>query len=305
MKTSTEELQTFVAIIDSGSITAAAEQLGQTVSGVSRALNRLERKLGVTLLRRTTRSSQLTDEGELLLARARDILQSVEEAETAVSLGRVKPAGRLRVDAATPFVLHAMVPHLPAFTARYPDIQLELTNNERFVDLIEQRIDIAIRIGTLPDSTLHARPLGSAPLHILASPAYLAEHGTPRSVADLARHRTLGFSDIETLNRWPLRRGARSGNAGGADSHDGVTIQPAHTASSGETIRHLALAGLGIACLSDFMSAGDIAAGRLVPVLTEHMTGYRQPISAVYYRHAALTGRVQGFLDFLSQHVKF
>ncbi|WP_186164554.1 LysR family transcriptional regulator [Burkholderia gladioli] len=300
MKTSTEELQTFVAIIDSGSITAAAEQLGQTVSGVSRALNRLERKLGVTLLRRTTRSSQLTDEGELLLARARDILQSVEEAETAVSLGRVKPAGRLRVDAATPFMLHAIVPNLPAFTARYPDIQLELTNNERFVDLIEQRIDIAIRIGTLPDSTLHARALGACPLHILASPAYLAEHGTPRSVADLKRHKLLGFSDIETLNRWPLRRRG----AGGQPDGEGIVIEPAHTASSGETLRHLALGGLGIVCLSDFMSAADIAAGRLVPLLGELMSDYRQPINAVYYRHAALTGRVQGFLDFLSQHVK-
>ncbi|MBU9190003.1 LysR family transcriptional regulator [Burkholderia gladioli] len=300
MKTSTEELQTFVAIIDSGSITAAAEQLGQTVSGVSRALNRLERKLGVTLLRRTTRSSQLTDEGELLLARARDILQSVEEAETAVSLGRVKPAGRLRVDAATPFMLHAIVPNLPAFTARYPDIQLELTNNERFVDLIEQRIDIAIRIGTLPDSTLHARALGACPLHILASPAYLAEHGTPRSIADLKRHKLLGFSDIETLNRWPLRRRG----AGGQPDGEGVVIEPAHTASSGETLRHLALGGLGIVCLSDFMSAADIAAGRLVPLLGELMSDYRQPINAVYYRHAALTGRVQGFLDFLSQHVK-
>ncbi|WP_186062546.1 LysR family transcriptional regulator [Burkholderia gladioli] len=300
MKTSTEELQTFVAIIDGGSITAAAEQLGQTVSGVSRALNRLERKLGVTLLRRTTRSSQLTDEGELLLTRARDILQSVEEAETAVSLGRVKPAGRLRVDAATPFMLHAIVPNLPAFTARYPDIQLELTNNERFVDLIEQRIDIAIRIGTLPDSTLHARALGACPLHILASPAYLAEHGTPRSVADLKRHKLLGFSDIETLNRWPLRRRG----AGGQPDGEGVVIEPAHTASSGETLRHLALGGLGIVCLSDFMSAADIAAGRLVPLLGELMSDYRQPINAVYYRHAALTGRVQGFLDFLSQHVK-
>ncbi|NIE86128.1 MULTISPECIES: LysR family transcriptional regulator [unclassified Burkholderia] len=300
MKTSTEELQTFVAIIDSGSITAAAEQLGQTVSGVSRALNRLERKLGVTLLRRTTRSSQLTDEGELLLTRARDILQSVEEAETAVSLGRVKPAGRLRVDAATPFMLHAIVPNLPAFTARYPDIQLELTNNERFVDLIEQRIDIAIRIGTLPDSTLHARALGACPLHILASPAYLAEHGTPRSVADLKRHKLLGFSDIETLNRWPLRRRG----AGGQPDGEGVVIEPAHTASSGETLRHLALGGLGIVCLSDFMTAADIAAGHLVPLLGELMSDYRQPINAVYYRHAALTGRVQGFLDFLSQHVK-
>ncbi|KHJ59852.1 LysR substrate-binding domain-containing protein, partial [Burkholderia glumae] len=255
------------------------------------------------LLRRTTRSSQLTDEGELLLARAREILQAVEEAETAVSLGRVEPAGRLRVDAATPFMLHAIVPRLPAFTARYPDIALELSNNERFIDLIEQRIDIAIRIGALPDSTLHARPLGSSPLHVLASPAYLAAHGTPRSVADLARHRLLGFSDIETLNRWPLHLRA-DGSGNGSDDGTGLAITPAHTASSGETLRHLGLAGIGIVCLSGFMTADDIAAGRLVPLLTELMTDYRQPVNAVYYRHAALTGRVQGFLDFLSQHVR-
>ncbi|WDD92868.1 LysR family transcriptional regulator [Burkholderia sp. FERM BP-3421] len=294
MKTTTEELQMFVAIVDSGSITAAADQLGQTVSGVSRALHRLERKLGVTLLRRTTRSSQLSDEGELLLARARDILQSIEEAETAVALGRGKPAGRLRVDAATPFMLHAIVPHLPAFVARYPDIQLELSNNERFVDLIEQRIDIAIRIGELPDSSLHARALGASPRRLLASPAYLAGHGAPRTPADLKRHRLLGFTEPDTLNRWPIRqRGS-----------DWLRIEPTLAASSGETLRHMALAGLGIACLADFMCAADVAAGRLVPLLPRAMSEHRQPVSAVYYRHAALTGRVQGFLDFLAQHVK-
>lgn len=294
MKTTTEELQMFVAIVDSGSITAAADQLGQTVSGVSRALHRLERKLGVTLLRRTTRSSQLSDEGELLLARARDILQSIEEAETAVALGREKPAGRLRVDAATPFMLHAIVPHLPAFVARYPDIQLELSNNERFVDLIEQRIDIAIRIGELPDSSLHARALGASPRRLLASPAYLAGHGAPRTPADLKRHRLLGFTEPDTLNRWPIRQ--RGG--------DWLRIEPTLAASSGETLRHMTLAGLGIACLADFMCAADVAAGRLVPLLPRAMSEHRQPVSAVYYRHAALTGRVQGFLDFLAQHVK-
>lgn len=294
MKTSTEELLMFVAIVDSGSITAAADQLGQTVSGVSRALNRLEHKLGVTLLRRTTRSSQLTDEGELLLARARDILQLIDEAETAVALGREKPAGRLRVDAATPFVLHAIVPHLPAFTARYPAVRLELSTSERFVDLIEQRVDIAIRIGALPDSTLHARPLGASPLRVLASPAYLAGHGAPRGVGDLKRHRLLGFTDPDSLNRWPLRqRGS-----------EWLRIEPTLTASSGETLRHMALAGLGIACLADFMTADDVAAGRLKPVLNAALTGHRQPVTAVYYRHAALTGRVQSFLDFLVQHIK-
>ncbi|QGZ61782.1 LysR substrate-binding domain-containing protein [Paraburkholderia acidisoli] len=303
MKTSTDELLVFATVIDAGSITAAAEKLQQTVSGVSRALSRLEKQLGVALILRTTRRLQLTEEGELFLERARAILAALEDAEEAVTRHRERPSGRLRVDAATPFMLHCVVPHVAAFASAYPEIQLELTNNERIVDLLEQRVDIAIRIGALQDSTLHARALGTSRLRIVASPAYLAAHGTPRTLAALREHRLLGFTAPAHLNRWPLRAdGAHGPQAAspGATEPPGFTIQPALSASSGETIRQLALAASGIACLSDFLTVGDREAGRLVTVLDSALIEERQPVHAVYYRNAALAARVQCFLAFIT-----
>jgi DNA-binding transcriptional LysR family regulator len=293
MKTSTDELLVFVTVVDSGSITAAAEKLQQTVSGVSRALTRLEKKLDTALLRRTTRRLQLTEEGALYLERARAILDAMEEAEQSVARRRERPSGRLRVDAASPFMLHCVAPHMKAFAALYPEIRLELTSNERIVDLLEQKVDIAVRIGALQDSTLHARSLGASTLRIVASPGYLAEVGEPASVDALRRHRLLGFTAPEHLNRWPLRDGRR----------ESLKIEPSIAASSGETIRQLALADGGIACLADFMTIADVRAGRLVPILDELLVDERQPISAVFYQSAALAGRVQAFLDFIGGRV--
>jgi DNA-binding transcriptional LysR family regulator len=291
MKTNTDELQVFVSVIDCGSITAAAEALQQTVSGVSRALTRLEKKLDATLVRRTTRRLQLTDEGELFLTRARLILAAMDDAEESIARHRERPAGRLRVDAASPYMLHCIVPHVKAFAALYPDITLELTSNERIVDLMEQRVDIAIRLGALQDSTLHARSLGSTRWRVLASPAYLAEHGEPRDVDELLRHRLIGFTAPESLNDWPLRND-RAGTF--------VTIAPAVAASSGETIRQLAINDGGIACLSEFMTTADISAGRLRAILDDALEDVRLPINAVYYQSASMAGRARAFLDFLA-----
>jgi len=307
MKTSTDELQVFVSVIDSGSITAAAEKLGQTVSGVSRALTRLETKLDTALVRRTTRRLQLTEEGEGFLQRARAILDAMEEAEESVTRKRRRPSGRLRVDAASPFMLHCIAPHMTAFSELYPEIRLELTSNERIVDLLEQKVDIAIRIGALQDSTLHARPLGRSKLRVVASPAYLAAHGEPKTVEALRVHRLIGFTAPEHLNRWPLReRGGHRPAVSGAASRksEPMKIEPSITASSGETLRQLALAGWGIACLADFMTAADIRDGRLVPILGGALLDERQPVSAVYYQSASLAGRVQCFLDFIAARVQ-
>jgi DNA-binding transcriptional LysR family regulator len=294
MKTSTDELLVFVTVIDSGSITAAAEKLQQTVSGVSRALSRLEKKLDTALVRRTTRRLQLTEEGELYLAKARAILAAMEEAEESVARRRRRPSGPLRVDAASPFMLHCIAPHMKAFSAMYPEIRLELTSNERTVDLLKQRVDIAIRIGELQDSTLHARALGSSRLRMVASPGYVAERGAPRSVDALREHRLIGFTAPEHLNRWPLRDGER----------DSLKIEPGIAASSGETLRRLALDGWGIACLADFMIAGDVREERLVTVLENVLVDRRQPVHAVYYQSASLAGRVKCFLDFIQGRVR-
>ncbi len=154
MKVTLEELQAFTSVIDCGSITAAAEQRNQTTSGISRALSRLEKKLATTLLRRTTRRLELTEEGELFLSHARQIIAAVDDAEEQIALRRLQPAGRLRVNAAAPFMQHVIVPMVTGFRALYPQIILELNTDDLNIDLLEQRTDIAIRIGALRDRLL-------------------------------------------------------------------------------------------------------------------------------------------------------
>ena len=287
MKTTLDEMQAFVAVVDTGSLTAAAELLGQTVSATSRALGRLEAKLQTTLLRRTTRRLELTEEGATLLEHARAILDSVDAAEEQMAARRMRPAGRLRVDAATPFMLHVLVPLIEGFRARYPDVELELNSNEGITDLIEKRTDVALRIGVLKDSTLHARLVGTSRIRVLASPAYLARHGMPAGPEELGQHVLLGFTQPESLNDWPLR------------DIDGCTlrIRPTIASSSGETLRQMALADLGIVCLSDFMTREDRANGRLVQLFPEQTLDVLQPINAVYYRNTTLAARITCFVD--------
>jgi DNA-binding transcriptional LysR family regulator len=287
MKTTLDELQAFVAVVDTGSITAASESLGLTISATSRTLGRLEEKLQTTLLRRTTRRLELTEEGAAFLQHARAILASVDAAEEQMAARRMRPAGRLRVDAATPFMLHVLVPLLEGFRARYPDVELELNSNEGIVDLIEKRTDVAFRIGALKDSTLHARPVGTSRVRVLASPAYLKRHGMPSGPRQLGQHALLGFTQPETLNEWPLRDA--SGNT--------VRIQPTIASSSGETLRQMALAGLGITCLSDFMTREDRRSGKLVQLFPRQTLDVRQSIHAVYYRNTALAARITCFVE--------
>ena len=291
MKSRSDELQVFVAVIQSGSISAAAEQFGQTPSAVSRTLSKLEAKLDTTLINRTTRRMDLTEEGRFFFEQAKDILARMDELEERLSLRHQTPAGRLRINAASPFMLHAIVPYVAEFRERYPDILLELNSNDLIIDLIEHSTDVAIRIGVLADSTLHARSLGCSPLNILASPAYLERHGIPETVEALSQHVLLGFTQTETLNHWPLRYA----------EGDRLQIQPQLAASSGETLRQLALEGQGIVCLSHFMTHEDIRQGRLHVVLADANSGYRQPINAVYYRNSQLALRIQCFLDFIQQ----
>jgi len=288
-----DALIAFSAVIDSGSFSAAAERLGQTPSGVSRTISRLEGQLGMTLMQRTTRRLQLTEEGAWLLGRARTILADLAHTEAEAAARRSQPSGLVRVNAATPALGHLLAPLVPEFLDAYPLVQLELVSGETYVDLIEERADLAIRIGALPDSTLNARRLGSSRLRVLAAPGYLAKHGAPRLPADLKGHRTLGFSAPASLNTWPLLH----------DGVEGWSITPAASASSGETIRQLALAGAGIASLSHFMTRADVAAGTLVPVLAAHALPWSQPVWAVFYKQGALAPRVAALVAFLAKRL--
>lgn len=184
-------------------------------------------------------------------------------------------------------------PLLPDFLDAYPQVQVELTSAETIVDLIEEKADVAIRIGQLADSSLRARRLGSSRIRVLAAPGYLDKHGRPRSVDDLAHHRLLGFAAPASLNTWPLRHGGA----------DGWPIDPQVIASSGETVRHLALAGAGIASLSDFLTRADLAAGRLEAVLPDAALAWTQPVWAVFYHQGVLAPRVAALVDFLARRL--
>lgn len=289
-----EALIAFAAVIDTGSFSAAAERLGQTPSGVSRTISRLEDHLGMTLMHRTTRRLQLTEEGSWLLGRARSLLADLANTELEAAARRSQPSGLVRVNAATPALDHLLAPLLPEFLEAYPLVQLELVSGETYVDLIEERADLAIRIGALPDSTLNARRLGASRLGVLAAPSYLDKHGAPASVEDLKAHRTLGFTAPASLNTWPLR------HAGG----EGWTVTPSVAASSGETVRHLALSGTGIASLSDFLTRADVEAGRLVPVLEHATLHWTQPVWAVFYKQGALAPRVSALVEFLAKRLQ-
>jgi DNA-binding transcriptional LysR family regulator len=197
----------------------------------------------------------------------------------------------VRVNAATPVLDHLIAPLAADFMDAYPLVRLELASGETVIDLIEERADLAIRIGPLADSTLNARRLGNSRLRLLASPAYLARHGVPDSIKALAGHRLLGFTAPASLNIWPLPQ------QGG----DGLPVQAAIAASSGETLRHLALANAGIACLADFLTRDDLSAGRLVPVLESATLPWTQPVWAVFYKQGMLPARVAALLNFLAE----
>lgn len=294
MKTNSEELITFVTVVETGQISQAALQLGQNPSSVSRTLTRLEEKLGVTLLTRTTRRQELTEEGLFFLERARRILREMEEAEDQLFECSQQPAGRLRVDTASPFMLQCDLPHIPEFRRRYPKIELELTSNEGVVDLLEQRTDVALRIGHLSDSSLYARLLGVSQRRVLASPEYLAEYGEPLVPEDLDKHRVLGFTQPDRLNQWHLK----------SSQGEIWRARPALKASNGETLRHLAMLGEGIVCLSDFQTYADRKAGRLVELLTDYTLPEPQPVHAVYYRQTSLASRIRVFIDFLVEKLQ-
>lgn len=287
MKSKSEDLHILLAVIDTGGFSSAAEQLDLHVTKVSRAVSRIETGLQTTLLNRTTRRLELTQEGRDFVSQVRQGLSTLAHAEETLLNRSGKPRGKLRIDAASPFVLHQIVPHVEAFNQEYPDIELELSSHEGYVDLLEHKTDIAIRIGHLSDSTLHARKLGTSDLYIVASPGYIAKHGAPANLSALGEHKLLGFIQSKNLNYWPLGEGQQ--------------IAPDIASSNGEVIRQLTLSGSGISCLSGFMINEDLKQGRLVSLFAQAQMqpSERRNIHALYYKTSAIARRIEVFLDFI------
>ena len=293
MKTTSEELTVFVQVVENGSFSRAAKQLAMANSAVSRVVKRLEEKLGVNLINRTTRQLRLTEEGSQYFRRVQKILQEMAAAEAEMLAVHEVPQGVLRVDSAMPMVLHLLVPLAAKFNERYPHIQLSLASSEGYINLIERKVDIALRAGELDDSGLRARHLFDSHFRVVASPDYLAKHGTPQSTEDLANHQCLGFTEPSSLNTWTVLDA--QGNP--------YKISPHFTANSGEILRSLCLSGCGIACLSDFLVDNDIAEGKLIPLFIEQTSNKTLPFNAVYYSDKAVNLRLRVFLDFLVEEL--
>ncbi|WP_149537086.1 LysR family transcriptional regulator [Siccirubricoccus phaeus] len=290
------EMEVFVRVVQSGGFSAAARTLGLSPSAVSKLIGRLEARLGARLLSRSTRRLQLTPEGLTFHDRAVRILADITAAEQEAGAGAA-PRGRLRVNSSVPFGMHRLLPLLPGFLARHPAVQVDVTLTDRVVDLLEERADIAIRVGPLRESRLVARKLGESRMVVVAAPAYLARHGTPQRPEELAAHNRIGFSFARTVAGWPFRK------PGGGT----LLLPPEGNAlvSDGEQSRLLALAGLGIGRFGAYHVGADLAAGRLVPLLEAWNPGDTEIISAVFIGPGgALPARVRAFLDHLAENVR-
>ncbi|ANL72885.1 LysR family transcriptional regulator protein [Rhizobium phaseoli] len=289
------EMEVFVSVVERGGFSAAATARRMTPSAVSKLVARLEARLGVRLVNRSTRKLQLTPEGCAFYERSIAILADIAEAERQASSGE-EAAGRIRINTSGSFGNHVLAPLVPAFMALHPAVTLDIAHTDRIVDLMEERADVAIRAGPLKSSSLIARKLGATRKLIVASPDYLGRHGEPRSVADLRRHCRIGFSYARAIEGWPMRESGETVT---------IPITPGIQVADGEAMRHLALSGAGLARLASFTVRADIEAGRLVPVLEEANPGDIEEFYALYIGQGGpLPARVRALLDFLAAHVR-
>lgn len=289
------DIETFLAVANGGSLAAAAKALRLTPSAVSRSIARLERRLGVTLMRRTTRSLALTAEGQAYRDRMSVLLADIQTVEAGLGQAQQGPRGLLRINASPSIGTMGLLPILPLFTARYPDIVVDLSLSDTIVDLVEERADIAIRIGPLRDTRLRAKKLGHSRMLLVASPGYLARRGTPQLPDDLDAHDCLRFSFRRSVDSWPFRIDGK------------LTHRPVHGSffgNSGEVVRQMAVAGGGIARHGHFHVAQDLQAGRLVEVLPDHNPGDGEDIHALYAPEDRAAARIRAFLDFLDDELR-
>jgi DNA-binding transcriptional LysR family regulator len=289
-----EEMATLLRIVEQGGFAAAARGGPLTASALSKLVTRLEARLGVRLLSRTTRRLAPTPEGEIYLARARDILARIEAAEAEVTAGLDRPRGHIRLNTSSAFAKHRLLPRLPAFLARYPEITLEIGINDRRVDLVAEGADVLLRTGVLDDSSLVARKIADGRRVICASPAYLARAGMPRSPAALLEHECIVLQGLSRFPAWPFRTdtGVESLQVRGRLACDGA-----------DALLDMALAGLGIIRVTDFLAAQAIADGRLVPVLEELHASEPVPLWALTLPGRQRVPRIRALLDALAADV--
>jgi DNA-binding transcriptional LysR family regulator len=284
-------LGAFVRVAETRSFSEAARRLGASKSAVSRHVAALEAELGVRLFHRTTRSLTLTEAGRAYVEQVSRILGELEAADASISRLQAAPRGRLRVSTPMSFGILHLAQAIPDFLTRYPEVEIDLSLSDRFVDLVEEGYDLAVRIGRLAESSLIARRL--APIHMVvcASPDYLAARGRPAVPEDLARHDCLRYRSEAAAESWAFV--TPEGKPLSVDVAGRVR------ANNGDTLRMAALKGLGLAYLPTFIVGGDLQAGTLVSVLTGHMPA-DMAAYAVYPTTRHLSLKVRAFVDFLA-----
>ncbi|KRE13012.1 LysR family transcriptional regulator [Bosea sp. Root483D1] len=291
------EMEVFSAVVERGGFSAAAKSFGMTPSAVSKLVTRLEARLGARLVNRSTRKLQLTAEGQAFHQRCITILSDIAEAECEAAAGRA-PRGRVRVNVNVAFGNQVLLPLVPAFLAEHPELSIDLVLTDQVVDLIEERADIAIRVGPGPlrGNQLMARKIGESGVAVVASPDYLARHGEPKTPTELEKHNLIGFNFARSVEGWPFRVGGELISIAAV----GNTM-----VGDGETARQLAVAGIGLARLGRFHTAAEIAAGRLVTVLEDFNAGDIEVIHAVYLGQGGFVpARMRAFIDFLARNVR-
>jgi DNA-binding transcriptional LysR family regulator len=286
-----DAMNAFAKVVAAGSYAEAARRLGLTRSAVSKAVMELEQLLGARLLDRTTRRVTPTEAGSAYYERCVSILSDVEETELQVSRLHDEPRGVLKINAPMSFGILYLGEAVAEFMRSYPELRIELVLNDRFIDPLEEGVDVTVRIGTLSDSSLISRRLAPARLALVASPDYLERAGVPAEPGDLAQHKCLAYGHMASVHRWQLRHGSGTVT---------VAFQAALCSNNGEALRAAAIAGNGIALLPTFLVGPDIAAGRLATVLAGY-PATELGIFALYAPNRYLAAKTRVFIDFLAK----
>ncbi len=287
-------MQVYVAVVDGGSFVHAAERFDTSTASISRQVSSLEEHLGARLLQRTTRRLSMTEPGRAFYERAQQILTDVAETEAVIGSETTKPGGLLRVSVPLSYGLQAFSRILPDFRMRYPGLKMDIDLSDRTVDLVNEGIDVAVRIGASPSQNLIARKIAPVRIVVCASPEYLAQRGTPQTPEQLAGHDTLAYSLLATGDTWSFH--------GPNGEEQSVRIEPTVHANNGDLLRQLAVAGGGIISQPDFIVAEDLASGALVPLLEDWKRG-ESHIYAVYLSRKFLSPKVRVFIDYLVERL--
>ena len=285
------EMQTFASVVDAGSFVRAAESLDMSKAAVSRYVADLEERLGVRLLHRTTRKLSLTEEGRAFHVRCKVLLGELEEAESEITASSAQASGLVKINVPVTFGIMYLAPLWSDFMAANPRVTLDVTLSDRVVDLVEEGYDLAVRIGSLPNSSLISRKLASTRMVLCASPAYLKKHGHPKHPADIAEHTVLAYSLLAMGDHWELE---------GPPGKVKVLVHPVMRTNSGDTCRAAALKHQGIILQPSFLVEEDLRSGALV----EFMPQYRSAefgIYAVYPSRQYVSAKVRLLIEFLAK----